>query len=165
MIVNMSVWESIDALAAFVYRSGHVDVMRRRREWFESMKPYMVLWWIPAGELRRSRGQDRLEHLRVNGRRPSLHLQGALPVADADAGLVDDDALRRAQRALEAPAARLGRAGRRRPCSRSPRGSALTRRGGSRGRPATCRRPPGRSSQPRPARCAARASRWCSSRT
>ena len=41
MIVNMSVWESIDALAAFVYRSGHVEVMRRRREWFEAMELYM----------------------------------------------------------------------------------------------------------------------------
>ena len=48
MIVNMSVWESIEDLAAFVYRSGHVDVMRRRREWFEPMKPYMVLWWVPG---------------------------------------------------------------------------------------------------------------------
>jgi heme-degrading monooxygenase HmoA len=50
LIVNMSVWESIEALAEFVYQSGHRDVMRRRRQWFE--KPadaYMVLWWIPAG--------------------------------------------------------------------------------------------------------------------
>jgi hypothetical protein len=48
--VNMSVWESIDALAAFVYRDmGHRSVMRRRREWFEEMKVYMALWWIPAG--------------------------------------------------------------------------------------------------------------------
>ena len=54
MIVNMSVWESIEDLAAFVYRSGHVDVMRRRREWFEPMKPYMVLWWVPAGRSPRS---------------------------------------------------------------------------------------------------------------
>jgi hypothetical protein len=50
--VNMSVWESIDALAAFVYRDmGHRSVMRRRREWFEEMKVYMALWWVPAGTL------------------------------------------------------------------------------------------------------------------
>jgi Domain of unknown function (DUF3291) len=71
MIVNMSVWESIEDLAAFVYRSGHVDVMRRRREWFESMKPYMVLWWVPAGELPTvDEAKGRLEHLRVNGPTP-----------------------------------------------------------------------------------------------
>src|SRR6266571_2680387 len=38
IMVNMSVWESVDDLAAFVYRSGHVDVMRRRREWFERIE-------------------------------------------------------------------------------------------------------------------------------
>ena len=25
--------------------------MRRRREWFEEMKIYMALWWVPAGTL------------------------------------------------------------------------------------------------------------------
>src|SRR4051794_21674556 len=33
LMINMSVWASIDELAAFVYRSAHVEVMRRRREW------------------------------------------------------------------------------------------------------------------------------------
>ena len=48
--VNMSVWESVDALAAFVYRNmDHRGVMRRRREWFEETPVYRALWWIPAG--------------------------------------------------------------------------------------------------------------------
>jgi hypothetical protein len=52
MAINMSVWESVDALAAFVYRNmDHRGVMRRRREWFEEMKVYMALWWVPAGTL------------------------------------------------------------------------------------------------------------------
>src|SRR5689334_6952274 len=34
IIVNMSTWTSLDHLTAFVYRSGHTEVMRRRREWF-----------------------------------------------------------------------------------------------------------------------------------
>ena len=52
MIVNMSVWESVDALRDFVYRGMHVEVMRRRREWFERFpSSYMCLWWIPAGTL------------------------------------------------------------------------------------------------------------------
>ncbi|MBA2624668.1 MAG: DUF3291 domain-containing protein, partial [Acidimicrobiia bacterium] len=50
LIVNLSVWESFDALASFVYRSGHVGVMRRRREWFDRMaSAYQALWWMPAG--------------------------------------------------------------------------------------------------------------------
>jgi hypothetical protein len=49
IIVNMSVWESVEALRTFVYSSDHVDVMRRRREWFEKLaQAFMVLWWIPA---------------------------------------------------------------------------------------------------------------------
>jgi heme-degrading monooxygenase HmoA len=52
MAINMSVWESVEALAAFVYRNmDHRGVMRRRREWFEEMPVYMALWWIPAGTL------------------------------------------------------------------------------------------------------------------
>jgi hypothetical protein len=52
MIVNMSVWESLDALADYVYRSGHREMMRQRREWFERLaEAYLALWWIPAGEL------------------------------------------------------------------------------------------------------------------
>jgi hypothetical protein len=50
IIVNMSVWETIDALWDFVYSEMHLGVMRRRREWFERFESsYMGLWWIPAG--------------------------------------------------------------------------------------------------------------------
>ena len=52
MAINMSVWESIDALAAFVYRNmDHRGVMRRRREWFEERQVYMALWWVPVGHV------------------------------------------------------------------------------------------------------------------
>jgi hypothetical protein len=49
MLLNLSVWEAPEQLAAFVYRTAHRDVMRRRREWFQPMETYMALWWIPAG--------------------------------------------------------------------------------------------------------------------
>jgi Domain of unknown function (DUF3291) len=49
MIVNMSVWQDVQSLQAFVYRSDHVGVMRRRREWCEKMDIYLVLWWVPRG--------------------------------------------------------------------------------------------------------------------
>ena len=50
ILFNMSVWESIEALHAYVYRSGHVGPMRKRREWFEPLpSPALVLWWVPAG--------------------------------------------------------------------------------------------------------------------
>jgi hypothetical protein len=49
IIVNLSVWRDAESLQAFVYRSDHVGVMRRRREWFEKMDLYLVLWWVPRG--------------------------------------------------------------------------------------------------------------------
>ncbi|HWT51881.1 MAG TPA: DUF3291 domain-containing protein [Caulobacter sp.] len=48
-IPNLSVWEDIPSLGAYVYRSGHVEIMRRRKEWFEPMDTYMALWWVPVG--------------------------------------------------------------------------------------------------------------------
>lgn len=50
LIVNMSVWRDLDALAAFVYRqTDHRTVMRQRRRWFETIPVYQALWWVPAG--------------------------------------------------------------------------------------------------------------------
>lgn len=50
LVVNMSVWRDIAALAAFAYRqTDHVAVMRRRREWFEPIEPALALWWVRAG--------------------------------------------------------------------------------------------------------------------
>jgi hypothetical protein len=69
MIVNMSVWVSIEALFAFVYQSGHTAIMRRRKAWFEKpAEAHMALWWIDAGALPSTQeGMERLLHLRANG--------------------------------------------------------------------------------------------------
>jgi Domain of unknown function (DUF3291) len=51
VIVNMSTWASIDALWAYVYSGGHLEIMRRRREWFvASADLHLVLWWRPTGD-------------------------------------------------------------------------------------------------------------------
>lgn len=52
MIINMSVWDSFEALRDYVYRSDHTKVLTRRREWFEKLdRPPFALWWVPAGML------------------------------------------------------------------------------------------------------------------
>ena len=69
ILVNMSVWRDLESLHKYVYSSAHVDVMRRRREWFERMpEAFLVLWWVPKGH-RPSVGEaiGKLEALRANG--------------------------------------------------------------------------------------------------
>jgi hypothetical protein len=50
LLVNMSVWRDVEHLRRYVYQSAHLEIMRRRREWFERMtEAYLVLWWVPRG--------------------------------------------------------------------------------------------------------------------
>lgn len=52
LLINMSVWQSADALFDYVYRSQHRELLRHRQEWFTKMDtPIMALWWIPAGHI------------------------------------------------------------------------------------------------------------------
>jgi hypothetical protein len=49
-LVNMSVWRDIESLNRYVYGTAHVDIMRRRKEWFERMRDAsVVLWWVRQG--------------------------------------------------------------------------------------------------------------------
>jgi heme-degrading monooxygenase HmoA len=72
IIINMSVWESVEALAAFVYSDEHRAVLRRRREWFSRMRDaYAALWWIPRGHIPTvGEAEDRVQHLRAHGPTP-----------------------------------------------------------------------------------------------
>ena len=50
VIVNMSVWRDAAALSDYVHKSGHVEYLKRRREWFQRIaEAYVVLWWVPQG--------------------------------------------------------------------------------------------------------------------
>ncbi len=71
IMVNLSVWRSLPALWEFVYASRHLDVLSRRREWFERMGTYQALWWVPAGTLPSvEEAKRRLERLRRDGPGP-----------------------------------------------------------------------------------------------
>ncbi|MEJ7800455.1 MAG: GNAT family N-acetyltransferase [Ilumatobacter sp.] len=48
-LVNMSVWESVEALKHYVYRTEHVEFFRRRAEWFEPDAKRVALWTIAQG--------------------------------------------------------------------------------------------------------------------
>jgi len=68
-LVNVSVWQDIESLNKYVYGSAHVEIMRRRKEWFERMQEaYVVLWWVPKGHRpSTSEAIARLELLRRKG--------------------------------------------------------------------------------------------------
>ena len=82
LVVNLSVWEDAESLRRFTYRSGHTPFFRRRRQWFEPHAgPYLVCWWLPAGELPTVEDAvRRLELLRTSGPGPdAFTLAAPLP--------------------------------------------------------------------------------------
>ena len=73
MIINLSVWESVEALRAFTYRGQHTSVLTRRKEWFDKLdRPHLALWWTRAGSRpTAAEGLARLDHLHRHG--PTEH--------------------------------------------------------------------------------------------
>ncbi len=72
VLFNMSVWESIEALQSYVYKSDHVRAVQSRSDWFERpTRSPLVLWWIEEGRIPAiEEGRARLEKLWANGPTP-----------------------------------------------------------------------------------------------
>jgi Domain of unknown function (DUF3291) len=74
ILVNMSVWTTMEALHNYVYKSAHGKAFADRRQWFEPLgRPAVALWWI------RHDGVPTLE----DGRRRLALLNARGPSADA----------------------------------------------------------------------------------
>jgi hypothetical protein len=89
MAINLSVWESLEALQLFVYRSAHLGPLRDRQLWFEPTDgPILALWWIPAGHVPTvSEAKDRLQRLRERGPSPeAFTFRTPFPSPDASIG-------------------------------------------------------------------------------
>lgn len=70
IIVNMSVWESVESLKDYVYKSPHAELLRGRREWFEEhfSSVFMTMWWVPEGHIPgMDEAKKRLKHLEEHG--------------------------------------------------------------------------------------------------
>jgi hypothetical protein len=92
-IVNLSVWDSVEDLHNYVYRSAHVEIMRRKKEWFQKMgEAFMVLWWVPAGHIPSiEEAAQRLNILRVNGpTTEAFTFKGSFPAPSKIATLPTD---------------------------------------------------------------------------
>ena len=52
VLVNMSIWEDVESLHKFVYKTAHSKIMSRRKEWFHRVEEaYTVIWWAPEAEI------------------------------------------------------------------------------------------------------------------
>lgn len=69
LIVNMSVWENLEYLKNYVYKSLHVELIRDRDAWFNKMiNVHQALWWIPAEHIPTvEEGKEKLEYLQLHG--------------------------------------------------------------------------------------------------
>jgi hypothetical protein len=82
ILPNLTVWENVEALERFVFRTLHSRFYGRREEWFEPLETPLVMWWVPAGHRPAlAEGVARLDHLKAYG--PSEHAFGweSMPVA------------------------------------------------------------------------------------
>lgn len=72
MIVNMSVWDSVDSLKNFMFRTHHRDFMRRKNEWFHRLaEDTYVLWWVEDEHIPSlDEAIERLDHLKEVGDTP-----------------------------------------------------------------------------------------------
>jgi hypothetical protein len=69
MNVNMSVWESPEALGRFVFQTVHRNIYARKHEFFETPdRPMFVLWWVEPGHIPTlAEAKARLDHYRAHG--------------------------------------------------------------------------------------------------
>jgi hypothetical protein len=92
MAINMSVWESLESLQQFVYKSEHVAPLRERKQWFEPIDgPILALWWIPAGHLPTVlEARERLDHLKRHGPTPhAFTFRTPFPAPNGDSSDVE----------------------------------------------------------------------------
>lgn len=71
-LVNMSVWESVEALYHFIYQTAHAKVMRGKDDWFNPMPTaHTVLWWVKDGHIPGlDEAKEKLDLLCANGPSP-----------------------------------------------------------------------------------------------
>jgi hypothetical protein len=68
-VANLTVWENVETLEAFVFNTLHRRFYERRREWFEVLgEMHFVMWWVPVGHRPTlEEALERLEHLKQHG--------------------------------------------------------------------------------------------------
>jgi heme-degrading monooxygenase HmoA len=92
ILFNLSVWESVDDLRAYAYRSAHVELLKQKQDWFNKFAgAWFALWWLPAGELPSvDEAKKRLAHLEAHGPSPfAFTFRVTFPPDEAEIAAVD----------------------------------------------------------------------------
>lgn len=69
VIINFSVWNDMESLREFTYKTFHSAIMKRQKEWFQKYgKAHYALWWIKSDHIpTEQEAIDRLEYLERHG--------------------------------------------------------------------------------------------------
>jgi ribosomal protein S18 acetylase RimI-like enzyme len=93
MIVNLTVWTSVDDLKAFAFKGLHRDYFRRRAEWFVEGSTRTALWWLPVPQLPTTDdAKRRLEFIEAFGASPYAFRMGQNHPALVTHRVAPDDA-------------------------------------------------------------------------
>jgi hypothetical protein len=69
LLLNIAVWEDVESLEKFVFQTAHVNIYRKKTNWFvPDDGTHFVMWWIDAGHIPTpDEAMERLKHLEVHG--------------------------------------------------------------------------------------------------
>ena len=93
MAVNLSVWESAEALEKFVWSTVHARFYNAKTSWFDKLgEAHLVMWTIAAGHIPDlEEAKARLEHLRAHGPTPTAFTFRHRFEPDSEVGQVGND--------------------------------------------------------------------------
>ena len=86
LIINISVWESREALFNYTYNSDHIEVFKRKKEWFSKIKMmHLAFWYVPEDYIPTFQdAKDRLDYLNAHGETPyAFSFKSKFTAADA----------------------------------------------------------------------------------
>ncbi|NNC49358.1 MAG: DUF3291 domain-containing protein [Flaviramulus sp.] len=72
LLINISVWENLESLFNFTYNSGHIEVLKRKKEWFGKMKMMHMAFWYVENDVQPTfqDAKNRIDYLNAHGSTP-----------------------------------------------------------------------------------------------
>lgn len=72
LLINISVWKNLESLFSYTYNSGHIEVLKRKKEWFGKMEmKHMAFWYIKEDAIPTFQdAKNRIDYLNMHGSTP-----------------------------------------------------------------------------------------------